>query len=136
KAEVLQKYFLKEYPWVKKLLLWKKLRKLQSTYIIPACELNQAGWLYMDMKQNGTISGRFACSGGFNLQTLPRAEELEVCPKCKSDEIDITNPIELLSTITCKACGHVEEEIISPSGIKKGFIAPPGYKIVNADYSS
>lgn len=136
KAEVLEEYFKEEYPFVEKLLVWKKLRKLQSTYISPACELNQDGWLYMDMKQNGTKSGRFACSGGFNLQTLPKVEEIEFCSKCKSENITQENPIELLANVTCNDCGHVDEGILCPSAIKKGFIAPPGYKIVNADYSS
>jgi DNA polymerase I-like protein with 3'-5' exonuclease and polymerase domains len=139
-AEVLEDNMLKNFPWVKKLLLFKKISKLQGTYIEPAVNLNQEGWLYMDMKQNGTISGRFSCSGGFNLQTLPKVEELDKCPKCgaraKDKNIVVSHPHTLLATITCKVCKHVEEDILCPSAIKRGFIAPPGYKILNADYSS
>ena len=63
KAEVLEEYMLKDYPWVIKLLTWKKLRKLNNTYVSPAVELNINGYLYMDFRQNGTTSGRFSCSG-------------------------------------------------------------------------
>ena len=136
KAEVLEEYMLKDYPWVIKLLTWKKLRKLNNTYVSPAVELNINGYLYMDFRQNGTTSGRFSCSGGFNLQTLPRIEELDKCSKCGSDNITIDKPIELLANVKCSDCSHVEEMVLCPSAIKAGFIAPPGYKIVNADFSS
>lgn len=135
-AEVLEEHMLKAFPWVEKLLLFKKLQKLQSTYIGPAVELNLNGWLFMDMKQNGTISGRFACSGGFNLQTLPKVEEIDACFKCKSKNVEVTHPIPLLADMKCKDCGHEETDVLCPSAIKRGFIAPPGYKILNADYSS
>lgn len=136
KAEVLEEHLLKEYPWVKHLMLFKKLRKFYSSYIMPAINLNINGWLYMNFRQDGTISGRFSCSGGFNLQTLPRVEEIDECPKCESKNLDITYPIELVADRKCNDCGFSEEDIICPSAIKKGFVAPPGYKIVNADYSS
>ena len=136
KAEVLEEFMLKKFPWVHKLLTWKKLRKLNNTYVLPALELNINGYLYMDFRQNGTTSGRFSCSGGFNLQTLPRVEELDKCTKCNSSNITISKPIELLADIKCSDCGHSEEMVLCPSAIKTGFIAPPGYKIVNADFSS
>ena len=136
KAEVLEEHMLKDFPWVIKLLTWKKLRKLNNTYVLPAVELNINGYLYMDFRQNGTTSGRFSCSGGFNLQTLPRVEELDKCNKCGSSNITIDKPIELLANVKCSDCGHVEEMVLCPSAIKAGFIAPPGYKIVNADFSS
>lgn len=135
-AEVLQEHMLPKFPWVQYLLTYKRLSKMQSTYISPAVELNIDGWLYMDMKQNGTVSGRFACSGGFNLQTLPRVEEFEVCPKCESKKLRVESTIHLLANVHCEDCGHVQEDQLCPSAIKLGFIAPPGYKIVNADYSS
>lgn len=135
-AEVLEERMLPLFPWVRSLMLYKKLSKLQGTYIAPAIELNQDGWLFMDMKQNGTISGRFSCSGGFNLQTLPKVEELDKCGKCGSKEITVKHQMPLLATMTCAKCHHVEKDILCPSAIKRGFIAPPGYKIVNADYSS
>lgn len=136
KAEVLKDHMLGKFEWVKDLLVFKKLRKLQSTYINPAVELNIDGWLYMDWKQNGTISGRFSCSGGFNLQTLPRVEEIDRCPSCDSEEIHVEHPVTLLADLHCKACNHNEMGIICSSAIKRGFIAPPGYKIVNADFES
>ena len=136
KAEVLEEYMLKDFPWVIKLLTWKKLRKLNNTYVLPAVELNIDGYLYMDFRQNGTTSGRFSCSGGFNLQTLPRVEEIDKCSKCGSDYLLIDKPIELLANVRCVDCTHTEEMVLCPSAIKAGFIAPPGYKIVNADFSS
>lgn len=141
-AEVLKEIMLPKFPWVSRLLTYKKLQKLQSTYILPALELNINGWLYMDMKQNGTTSGRFSCSGGYNLQTLPRVDDemeiLESCDKCGSDDIKIVQELECIADRHCnnKDCGHILKDITRPSSIKKGFIAPPGYKIINADYSS
>lgn len=139
-AEVLKEIMLPKFPWVSKLLTYKKLQKLQSTYILPALELNIDGWLYMDMKQNGTTSGRFSCSGGYNLQTLPRVddemEQLASCTKCFSDDVKIVQELECIADLHCNKCGHVDTDITRPSAIKQGFVAPPGYKIVNADYSS
>jgi DNA polymerase I-like protein with 3'-5' exonuclease and polymerase domains len=135
-AEVLEEHMLKKYPWVKHLLLHKKLSKLQGTYIEPAVHLNYKGWLFMDMKQNGTISGRFSCSGGFNLQTLPKVEEIDKCFKCGSKNVKVTHSMPLLADMACTDCGHKEHNVLCPSAIKRGFIAPPGYKILNADYSS
>ena len=93
KAEVLKEHMLEEFPWIESLLIFKKLRKLHSTYILPAIELNIDGWLYVDMKQNGTISGRFACGGGFNLQTLPNTdkemETLKECHLCLSENVSV-----------------------------------------------
>lgn len=135
-ADVLKEFMLPRWEWVKDLMLWKKLQKIESTYIRPALNLHKDGWLYMNMKQNGTTSGRFSCSGGYNLQTLPRAEEdADKCPKC-GGEVDIKQEIEVLMDRKCKECGHEELNSVVTSAIKKGFIAPPGYKIVTADYSS
>lgn len=141
-AECLKEIMLPKFPWVSKLLTFKKLQKLQSTYILPAIELSIDGWLYMDMKQNGTTSGRFSCSGGYNLQTLPRVDDemeiLEGCDKCFSKEIEIKQELECIADRHClnPACGFILRDITRPSAIKKGFIAPPGYKIINADYAS
>ena len=149
-AEVLEEMLLPKYEWVAKIMSWKKLQKMQSTYVKPALNLQHEGWLYMDMKQNGTISGRFSCAGGYNLQTLPRVDDeletIEACEKCHSETYDkdgnLTGNVELseelhcMTDMHCKVCGHSKYDIPRPSAIKKGFIAPPGYKIVNADYSS
>lgn len=139
-ADTLKEFMLPKFPWVAKLLTYKKLQKLQSTYILPALELSINGWLYMDMKQNGTTSGRFSCSGGYNLQTLPRVDDemeiLETCDKCFSDDLEIKQELECIADRHCKACGFVLKDVTRPSAIKKGFVAPPGYKIINADYAS
>lgn len=135
-AEVLEEFFLEKYPWVADLMLWKKLIKLYDSYICTALALNRDGYLYMDMKQNGTVSGRFACSGGFNLHTLPKAEEYDNCIKCDSTNITKHFQNELIFDVICQDCGHVDLENLASSGIKKAFIAPPGYKIVAADWAS
>lgn len=139
-AEVLKDIMLPKFPWVSKILTYKKLQKLQSTYILPAIELNIDGWLYMDMKQNGTTSGRFSCSGGYNLQTLPRVDDemeiLQSCDKCFSDDVVVKQELECIADRHCNKCGHSATDVVRPSAIKKGFVAPPGYKIINADYSS
>lgn len=140
KAEVLKQFMLPKYDWVKILMTYKKLYKLESTYIRPAITLNQDGWLYMDMKQNGTISGRFSCSGGYNLQTLPRVDdEMEVlgeCGECHSKNVEIIQEIGIIADRKCLDCEDYVADVPRPSAIKQGFIAPPGTKIVNADYSS
>lgn len=139
-ADGLKEHLLPKYSFVGTLLKYKKVQKMQSTYIAPVLELNLNGWLYMDMKQNGTTSGRFSCSGGYNLQTLPRVDDeleaLEQCDKCHSKNVKIDEYIECMANRECKDCGHIEYDIPRPSAIKKGFIAPPGYKIINADYAS
>ena len=139
-ADAIKEHLLPKYPWVNSLLKYKKILKIQSTYVEPVLELNIDGWLYMDMKQNGTTSGRFSCSGGYNLQTLPRVDDeleaLEQCHKCNSKNVEIDEYIECMANRHCADCGHIEYDIPRPSSIKKGFIAPPGYKIINADYSS
>lgn len=134
-AEVLKEHF-GHLEFIPKMLKYFKLYKLYSSYIIPACELNHNGYLHMNIKQAGTKSGRLAISGGFNLQTLPQVEEIDECKACKSKHVETYHRIELLAEVKCNDCGHVDSEILCPSAIKKGFIAPPGYKIVNADYSS
>lgn len=139
-AEEIKKHLLPKYPWVATLLKYKRIQKMQSTYVEPALENHINGWLYMDWKQNGTTSGRFSCSGGYNLQTLPRVDDeleiLEQCDKCQSKNIEVEEFIECMANRICKDCGHVEYDIPRPSAIKKGFVAPPGYKIINADYAS
>lgn len=139
-ADVLKEFMLPKFPWVKKLLTYRRLQKLQSTYILPAIELSIDGWLYMDMKQNGTTSGRFSCSGGYNLQTLPRVDDemeiLQSCDKCHSDDVTIKQELSCIADRYCNKCGHVQTDVVRPSAIKQGFIAPPGYKIINADYAS
>lgn len=139
-AEILTEYFLKEHPWIKTLVLWKKLSKLQSTYVRPALELHIDGWLYVDLKQNGTITGRFAGGGGYNLQNMPSVDKemdfLTECGDCGSDNVKIVQEIECIADCHCNDCGHVLEGIPRSSAIKAGFIAPKGYKIVNADFTS
>ncbi len=139
-AEILEEHMLPHFPFVATLMSWKKLQKMNSTYIKPALVMNINGWLYVDWKQNGTTSGRFSCSGGYNLQTLPRVDDemeiLEACDQCESSNVEILQEIECIADRKCLDCGRIKKDIARPSAIKKGFVAPPGYKIVNADYSS
>lgn len=139
-ADSIKEHLQSKFDWVNLLLKFKKITKIQSTYVEPALEHHIGGWMYMDMKQNGTTSGRFSCSGGYNLQTLPRVDDekdaLEMCSECNSKNVEIDEYIECMANRHCKDCDHIEYDIVRPSAIKKGFIAPPGYKIVNADYAS
>ena len=148
-AEVLETIIAPKFKWTTKLLSYKKLLKIESCYARPAVLLHDGGRLFMDFKQNGTTSGRFSCSGGFNLQTLPRVEdEYEVLNECEcgaqrldadgapTGDIEIIQSIECMADRKCNKCGVTKTNIVRPSAIKAGFIAPPGFKIVNADYSS
>jgi DNA polymerase I len=96
------------YPFVNKLIDYKKLQKLDSTYIMGVLERHINGVLYSSFLQFGTTSGRYSSTNP-NLQNLPRV---------KDEEAE-------LSPIVLKYV----------NSIKKGFIAPKGWKIVNADYS-
>lgn len=96
------------YPWVNKLIDYKKLSKLRSTYIEGVLERQIDGIIYSSFIQFGPPSGRYA-SKNPNLQNLPRVKE---------DDSGLS-PLVL--------------EYVN--SIKKGFIAPEGYVIVNADYS-
>ncbi len=93
----------------KKLLDYKKLNKLLSTYVEGILSRQVDSYVYTSMLQHGTTSGRFS-SRDPNLQNLPRVKE----------EDSGLSPLVL---------NYV-------NSIKKGFIAPKGYKILNADYSS
>jgi len=99
----------KDKPFFAKLIEFKKLNKLKSTYIEGILERQIDGIIYTSMLQFGTTSGRYS-SRDPNLQNIPRI---------KDDEAGLS-PLVLKYT----------------NAIKRGFIAPEGYKIVNADYSS
>lgn len=97
-----------KYEWVSKLLDYKKLMKLKSTYIEGVLERQIDGVIYSSFIQFGPPSGRYA-SRDPNLQNLPRVKEDDA--------------------------GLSELVLKYVNSIKKGFIAPEGYVIVNADYS-
>lgn len=135
-AEVLEELLLKKYPeFLTPVLTYRKLSKLYSSYIQPAINLNHDSWLHLELKQFGTISGRFSCGGGFNLQTLPKVEVADMCTKCQSKNLQ-KNERLLLVDVHCMDCNHAQQDVVRYSQIKRGFTAPPGYKIQNADYSS
>ncbi len=96
-------------PWMLKLYDFRKLSKLLSTYVDGILDRQIAGIIYTSMLQFGTTSNRFS-SRNPNLQNIPRIKDEE------------SNLSELVLKYV--------------NSIKKGFIAPKGYKIVNADYSS
>lgn len=98
-----------KYSFVSKLVDLKKLLKLSSTYIDGILERQIDGVVYTSMLQFGTTSGRYS-SRDPNLQNIPRV---------KDDEANLS---ELVLRYT--------------NAIKRGFVAPNGYKILNADYSS
>lgn len=97
----------KEFPWVSDLLTYKRLRKLEATYILGVLDRHVDGRIHASMLQTGTTSGRYSCTSP-NLQNLPRIKDEE--------EVSIS-PLVLKYA----------------NAIKEGFIAPEGYVIVNAD---
>lgn len=133
-AKVLGK-IAKDYTSLSHILTYKKLRKLLSTYVEPILELNANGRLHLSFNQSGTLSGRFSCSGGLNLQTLPKLEEV-ACDKCESTNLAIEESRNMILHYKCKECGFEKRDIIVYSAIKKGFIAPEGQKIVNSDFNA
>lgn len=96
------------YSWTQKLSDYKKLTKLKGTYIEGLLDRHINGVLYSTFVQFGPPSGRYA-SMDPNLQNLPRVKEEDA--------------------------GLSELVLKYVNSIKVGFIAPPGYKLVNADYS-
>lgn len=92
-----------------KIIDFKKLQKLLGTYINGIISRQIDGVIYASFLQFGTTSGRYSCTNP-NLQNLPRIKDEEAN----------------LSELVLKYV----------NAIKKGFIPPKGFKIVNADYSS
>lgn len=106
--ELIEQYQAKE-PWLSKLYDFRKLGKLQSTYVEGIIDRQVNGFIYTSMLQFGTTSGRYA-SQNPNLQNQPRIQK---------EDSDLS---ELVLKYT--------------NSIKKGFVAGRGYKVVNADYAS
>lgn len=106
--DVLEEY-KDRHEWISTLIEMKKLNKLESTYITPILERHIDGVIYPSFQQFGTTSGRYSCVKP-NLQNLPRI---------KDEEESEISPLVLK---------YANE-------IKRGFIAPKGFKIVNADFS-
>ncbi len=97
-----------QHPIADTIIDYKKLNKLLSTYVDGILSRQVDGILYPGWLQFGTTSGRYSCTGP-NLQNQPRVK----------DEDSNLSPLVLKYT----------------NEIKRGFVAPKGYKIVNADYS-
>jgi DNA polymerase I-like protein with 3'-5' exonuclease and polymerase domains len=91
-----------------KIIDFKKLQKLLGTYINGILSRQIDGVIYASLLQFGTSSGRYSCTNP-NLQNLPRVK----------DEESNLSPLVLKFV----------------NAIRKGFVAPKGYKIVDADYS-
>jgi DNA polymerase I-like protein with 3'-5' exonuclease and polymerase domains len=98
-----------KYPFVDKLIDYKQLQKLDSTYILGILDRQIDGILYSSMLQFGTTSGRYSSTNP-NLQNQPRV---------KGEDSDLT-PMVLKYA----------------NGIRAGMIAPKGYKLVDLDYSA
>lgn len=135
-AAALKHLLLDKYEWVRPLISYKKIKKLASTYIRGVLRLNNHGWLHVGLKQHGTTSGRLAGTNGFNLQNLPRATPVGICPKCSSKNTKINKTNLLIYDIDCLDCKFTGRDIPDVGSIKAGIIAPPGYKIVSADFAS
>lgn len=97
-----------KYDWINTFIDMKKLNKLEATYINSILEKQLDGVVYPSFQQFGTTSGRYSCVQP-NLQNLPRV---------KDEESDI-------SPLVLKYANE----------IKRGFIAPKGFKIIGADFS-
>lgn len=63
--------FMPRYPWVEKLLEYKALKKLTSTYLSSLLEKQEGGFIYANFNLAGTATGRFSSSNP-NLQNLPK----------------------------------------------------------------
>lgn len=137
-----------ELPFIKNLLKLKKYQKLLNTYVKPILLTNVDGWIFPPMKQFGTTSGRYSCGSDkesadavlseVNLQTLPQFDRPtsclnDRCPDPKSAKI--WNHSKVYIHVSCPACGS-HQEIMDQAMIKRGFIAPPGMKYVNADFKA
>src|SRR5690606_745379 len=101
---------LKSKKEISMLLDYKKLNKLLSTYVEGILERQIDGVIYTNMLQFGTTSGRYS-SRDPNLQNQPRVKDAQDSG---------------LSPVVLKYV----------NAIRKGFVAGPGRKVVNADYSS
>lgn len=111
KPKIDDDYFetLKGNPVVDKLKDYKKLNKLLSTYVEGILDRQMDGIIYTSMLQFGTTSGRYS-SRDPNLQNQPRIKDED-------------------SGLSALVLKYV-------NAIRKGFIAGPNRKVVNADYSS
>lgn len=97
-----------EHKFADKILEYKKLQKLLSTYIEGILDRQIDGVLYASFLQFGTTSGRYSCTNP-NLQNIPRV---------KDEEAGL--PPLVLKYV---------------NAIKAGLVAGKGKKIVNADFS-
>lgn len=66
--------FSKKYKWVEKLLEYKKLTKLLTTYVQGIQNAVQYGVIHPSFLQHGTTSGRYSCKQP-NFQNLPRDDK-------------------------------------------------------------
>jgi DNA polymerase I-like protein with 3'-5' exonuclease and polymerase domains len=98
-----------EYAFVPMLLDLNKLNKIKGTYIEGILERQHNGIIYTTMLQFGTTSGRYSSTNP-NLQNLPRPKEDDA--------------------------GLSEMVLKYTNAIRKGFIAPAGYKFIDTDYSA
>ncbi|BAQ92877.1 DNA polymerase I [uncultured Mediterranean phage uvMED] len=75
-----------KYPWVADLLIYRKLKKMHSTYFKRYLEKQEDGVFYPDWRQWGTVTGRY----GSDIQQLPRpiskgGEDLDVVVKYNNE---------------------------------------------------
>lgn len=96
-----------QHPFADKIIDFKKLGKLKSTYVEGILDRQIDGIIYTSFLQFGTTSGRFSATNP-NIQNLPRV---------KDEEAE-------LSPIVLKYV----------NSIKKGFVSPPGYSLIGNDY--
>jgi DNA polymerase I-like protein with 3'-5' exonuclease and polymerase domains len=98
-----------QWPLAETLIDYKKLNKLLATYVDGILDRQLHGVIYTSMLQFGTTSGRYAS----------RNPNMQNCPRIKDEDSG-------LSTLVLKYANKIRE----------GFVSPPGYSLVNADFSA
>ncbi len=107
-----------------KLLLYRKLNKLYTAFIVGLLEKEKDGVIHCQFRQMGTKTGRFSSSSP-NLQQIPAMDPVSDC--CESKYDDKTN--------ICGRCKKPCKSIDNPFDIRKAFKPRKGHKLVDADYS-
>ena len=113
---------LEAQEWINKLLDYRKLNKLYSTYvkgIRRAIDYNEEDKVYVDFRLGGTITGRLSCAGykagkdpmGVSFHTLPRDKQISIRRAfvTKNDYVFITADYSTMELRVLCFLGQVKE---------------------------